>query len=140
VERICNNADVKYGGARMNKFYKLSDTEMDIMKVIWGLATPVTISQLLSVFESHKWKIQTMASFLTRLSEKGLIIVDKQYKANRYSPAITEQKYNQLEALNLLNTMYNGSVKGFVAALYGDGDIDLKEVEDLKNWFDKVGE
>ena len=124
----------------MNKFYKLSDTEMEIMKVIWGLATPVTISQLLSVFENHKWKIQTMASFLTRLGEKGLITVDKQYKSNRYSAAITEQRYNQLEALNVLNTMYDGSVKGFLSALYGDGDIELKEVENLRNWFDKVGE
>jgi predicted transcriptional regulator len=124
----------------MEKFYKPSDTEMAIMKVIWESGNYVTISKLLSVFENRKWKIQTVASFLTRLGEKGLVNVDKQYKANRYSAAITEQKYAQMEALHLLDSLYGGSVKGFVAALYGDGNVERKELEELKNWFDKVGE
>jgi len=124
----------------VKKFYKMSDSEMEIMKVIWELATPVTVTQLLSIFGSRKWKIQTMATFLTRLSDKGLIAITKKTKGNIYAPAITEQKYHQLEAQNLLDSMYNGSLQGFLSALYSGGKVDVKEAEELRKWFEKVGE
>lgn len=123
----------------MKKFYKMSDSEMEIMKIIWESAVPVTIAQLLNIFESRKWKAQTMATFLTRLAEKGLIMIDKQGKTNLYTTAITEQKYHQLEAQNLLSSMYDGSLQNFLSALYDGNEIDAKETEELKKWFETVG-
>ena len=123
----------------MKKFEKMSDSEMEIMKVIWESAAPVTIAQLLNIFESRKWKAQTMATFLTRLAEKGLISINKQAKTNLYAPAITEQKYHQLEAQNLLSSMYNGSLQNFLSALHGGGEINADELEELKKWFERAG-
>ena len=124
----------------MKRFYKMSGSEMEIMKVIWELAAPVTLSQLLSIFESKEWKIQTLATFLTRLSDKGLIAITKRTKGNIYAPTITEQKYRQLEAQNLLDSMYSGSLQGFLSALYNGGEVNAREVEELREWFEKVGE
>ena len=123
----------------MKKFEKMSDSEMEIMKVIWELATPVTITQLLDIFESRKWKVQTMGTFLTRLADKGLLSVNKQKNTNFYTAAITEQKYNQLEAQNLLSSMYDGSLQNFLSALYGGGEVDANEAEELKKWFERSG-
>jgi len=123
---------------KMQKFEKMSDSEMEIMKVIWELATPVTIAQLLNIFGNRKWKIQTMATFLTRLTHKGLLYVNKQKKSNLYVSAITEQKYYQLEAQNLLITMYGGSLQNFLSALYANGEVDITEAEELKKWFEIV--
>jgi len=123
----------------MKKFEKMSESEMEIMKTIWELATPVTIVQLLEIFESRKWKVQTMGTFLTRLTDKGLLIVNKQKNTNFYTAAITEQEYNQLEAQNLLSSMYNGSLENFLSALYGGGEVDVSETEKLKKWFERVG-
>lgn len=122
----------------MKKFYKISDSEMEIMKVIWESAAPVTIAQLLDIFKDRKWKAQTMATFLTRLAEKGLVNINKQAKINLYSPEITEQKYHQLEAYDLLSSMYDGSLQNFLSALYGDGKIKANEIEELKRWFEKA--
>jgi len=119
----------------MEKFEKTSDSEMDIMKVIWELATPVTITQLLDIFEGRKWKVQTMGTFLTRLVDKGLLSVNKQKNTNYYTAAMTEQKYNQLEAQAVLSTMYDGSLKNFLSALYVGGEIGDKDAEELKEWF-----
>jgi len=124
----------------MKKFHKITNSEMEIMEVIWGLDAPVTISQLLTIFRERKWKIQTMATFLTRLADKGLLIIDRQTKANRYSPAVTKQEYGRLEARSVLDSMYNGSLKGFLFALYSEGEIDAKEAEELRDWFSKAGE
>ena len=120
----------------MKKFEKMSDSEMEIMKVIWELAAPVTVAQLLDIFESRKWKTQTMATFLARLADKGLLNVTKNKKPNIYIPAVTEQKYHQLEAQNLLNLMYDGSLQNFLSALHGGEKINITEVEELKKWFE----
>ena len=122
----------------MKKFYKMSDSEMEIMKVIWESPDSVTVAQMLSAFESRKWKTQTMATFLTRLAEKGLITIDKAGKTNTYAPAVTEQKYHQLEAQNLLSSMYDGSLTNFLSALHGGAAIDADEAAELKKWFEEA--
>jgi len=122
----------------MKKFYKMSESEMEIMKTIWELAAPVTIVQLLDIFEIRKWKVQTMGTFLTRLTDKGLLSVNKQKNTNYYTSVITEQEYNRLEAQNLLSTMYDGSLENFLSALYGGKKINANEAENLKKWFEKV--
>jgi predicted transcriptional regulator len=123
----------------MKKFEKMSDSEMEIMKVIWEIATPMTITQLLDIFESRKWKVQTMGTFLTRLADKGLLSVNKQKNTNIYTAAITEQKYHQLEAQNLLSSMYGGSLDTFLSALYDGSEVDADEAETLKKWFERIG-
>lgn len=120
----------------MKKFYKMSGSEMEIMKAVWESAAPVTVAQLLKIFENRKWKTQTMATFLTRLADKGLITVDNKAKANLYAPAVAEQKYHQLEAQDLLSSMYNGSLRNFLTALYNGGEISQSEAEELKKWFE----
>ena len=123
----------------MKKFEKMSDSEMEIMKAIWELATSVTIAQLLDIFEHRKWKTQTMATFLARLADKGLIYVNSDQRANIYTAAISEQKYYQLEAQALLGSMYDGSLQNFLSALYGGGEIEANEVAELKEWFERMG-
>ena len=125
---------------KKKKFEKMSDSEMEIMKVIWELATPVTIAQLLVIFENRKWKTQTMATFLVRLADKGLLTYKRHKNTNFYTAAITEQKYYQLEAQSLLSSMYDGSLQNFLSALYGGGKVDVNEVEELKKWFERAGE
>ena len=122
----------------MNKFEKMSESEMEIMKTIWELATPVTIAQLLEIFADRKWKVQTMGTFLTRLADKGFLTVSKQKNANVYTAAVTEQKYNQLEAQYLLSSMYDGSLRNFISALHGGENVDSSEIDELKKWFEGV--
>ena len=129
---------------KMQKFYKMSDSEMEIMRAVWAMqeeAAPVpasvTVAQLLDVFESRNWKAQTMATFLTRLCEKGLLVATKKGKTNLYVPVVTEREYHQLEAQNLLSSMYEGSLQNFLSALYGGG-INANEAGELKEWFERM--
>jgi len=108
----------------------MSGSEKEIMKAIWELAVPVTMAELLNIFQSRKWKTQTISTFLTRLADKGLLNITKQKNINIYTAVITEQKYNQLEAQNLLNSMYNGSLQNFLSALYGGDKIKTTEIEE----------
>lgn len=127
----------------MANFQKLSETELEIMQVIWASPHPVTSSELLDVFASkgRNWKGQTISTFLARLVDKGVLISTRLGRANIYEPSMSSQEYRGQEANSLLQTMYEGSVKNFLATLYGGQKMTKDELVELKQWFvEKAGE
>ncbi len=121
----------------MKAFQSLSESEMEIMQVIWKTDAPITTVQLLDIFSHKGWKIQTMSTFLTRLVEKGVLSVEKHGKSNTYTPALSQQEYHALEARHVIDSMYHGDLLDFLAAFYGGKGISKAEVAELKEWFDK---
>ena len=122
----------------MRQFHRLSDAETEIMGVIWTLDAPVTAAQLLDRFAHKGWKIQTMSTFLPRLVDKGVLAQGKRGKSNTYSPAVTEAEYHSLEAQHVIDSMYNGSLRDFLAAFSGGSALKQSEVDELKQWFEEV--
>ena len=126
----------------MQKLGRLSETEMEVMQVIWGLAAPVTVAWLLSIFEERKgWKTSTLSTILSRLIEKGFLTKAMKGRVNYYDAALTLDAYKKHETSNLLGTLYGGSVKRFVAALVDDAGMCQSDIAELKDWFQsKVGD
>lgn len=115
----------------------ISKTELQIMEVLWETKEPKTLAQLLTFFKEEKeknWKTQTMATFLVRLSEKGLIKSKKQGRGKIYWAAITKEEFEQAKAKGILDVLYQGSIKNFLTALYGGKTVSTEEIEDLKKW------
>ena len=121
---------------------RLSETETEVMHVIWGLASPVTVAQLLAIFEQSKgWKTSTLSTILARLIDKGFLSKEMQGKINYYSAKLSLPAYRKHEAQNLLANLYGGNIKNFVAALVDDEGISKQDMEDLRQWFQgKAGE
>ena len=128
----------------MINFQKLSETEMEVMQVIWASDDPITSGELLDIFAQQKgkeWKGQTIATFLARLVEKGVLISIKQGRANIYKPRISPEEYRSYEAKSLLQTLYEGSIKNFLTTLYDGKELTKDEMTELRRWFaDKAGE
>ena len=57
----------------MNLKYSLSDTEQEIMEVLWEKGDSIKTRQLLELFNERgkDWKRQTLNTFLSRLEEMG---------------------------------------------------------------------
>lgn len=121
----------------MKRFHTLSESEAEIMRFIWDNGRPVTTALLLEAFAHKGWKAQTVSTFLTRLADKGVLHVKKQGKANLYTPAVTETEYHGLEARQLVDSMYHGSMLDFLAAFYSGRGISADEADALKRWFDR---
>ena len=128
----------------MINFQKLSKTEMEVMQIIWASNHPITSGELLDIFAQQKgkaWKGQTIATFLARLVEKGVLISIKQGRANIYKPRISPEEYRSHEAKSLLETLYEGSVKNFLTTLYDGKELTKDEMTELRRWFaEKAGE
>lgn len=121
----------------LSDFKSLSETEMKVMKVIWKMGRPVKSNELLEIFseeEGKEWKGQTIATFLSRLVDKGVLLIEREGRPNTYVSRLSFKEYKRMEAQNLLEVMYQGSINSFLATLYDD-KISPEELEELKKWF-----
>ena len=61
----------------------MSATEFYILQYLWTRETPATFSEIMVHFnetEHKEWKKQTVNTFLSRLSQKGFLNIDKSGK------------------------------------------------------------
>ena len=113
------------------KNINIGDAELEIMKVIWKAKKPMTSVDIGLCVEDKGWKKTTIATFLTRLTEKGALLSEKQGKLYYYTPAITEKEYKRSQVRNLIKTLYNGSVKEFALSFFDEKLLSDKDIEEL---------
>ncbi|ANY66037.1 CopY family transcriptional regulator [Paenibacillus sp. BIHB 4019] len=120
----------------MNQIQKLSDTELELMEVIWACTPPVTSTELLSMFalRGKEWKAQTISTFLSRLVEKGALTTTRHGRINKYEPLISAEDYKLIGTQQVLDGLYQGSVKNMVSALYDGDKLSDADIAELKKW------
>ena len=117
----------------------LTEAESEIMSKIWELDSPVSSAMLLAEFsETRGWKAQTICTFLSRLVSKGFLSVEKHGTTNTYTAAISKSDHEHSMAENFISRTYNGSVKNMLASLVDCGKISKEEIEELKDWFNRM--
>lgn len=123
----------------MQQVQKLSETEMELMEVIWECAPPVTSTELLRIFTQRgkEWKAQTISTFLSRLVDKGALEATRHGRTNKYVPRISPEDYKLAETQHILDGLYQGSVKNLIAALYDGDKLSDEDITELKQWFSR---
>ncbi|WP_238860595.1 BlaI/MecI/CopY family transcriptional regulator [Clostridium sp. YIM B02569] len=121
------------------KLGKISDAEMEIMKIIWNKNDQITTAEILDALpKENSWKVTTIMTLISRLTEKGILSVTKVGKLNNYFPKITEEEYKAIQTDNFLEDMHKGSVKSFMATLFNNKKISNKDIAELKEWLKEV--
>ena len=118
------------------KNISIGDAELEIMKVIWKAKEPVTSLDIGKKVENKGWKKTTIATFLTRLAEKGALSAKKEGKLSYYSPLITEKDYKKSQTKNLINTLYNGSVRDFAVSFFEEQKLSDEDIKELRAIFE----
>lgn len=115
---------------------RLPESELEIMMIIWQYGRPVNRMEI----EEHLQKdvaAPTILSFLNRLEKKGFVKVEKEGKINRYTALVKEEEYLQKESRNILQRMYQNSVKNFVTALYDGDGLSDRELQELRDFIEE---
>ncbi|NOW92940.1 putative transcriptional regulator [Clostridium beijerinckii] len=121
------------------KLGKISDAEMEIMKIIWKKNDQITTAEILDALpKENSWKVTTIMTLISRLTEKGILSVTKVGKLNNYFPKITEEEYKAIQTDDFLEDMHKGSVKNFMATLFNNKKISNKDIAELKEWLKEV--
>lgn len=127
----------------MDRSKKMSETESEIMEVLWSAGEPMSAAQLLDHFATHHgkvWKAQTLSTFLSRLTQKGLLSSLREGRVVYYQPIQTKADYLQGITKGILDSMYQGSVKHFFAALCGGAPLPEKDRAELRAWLEEQEE
>lgn len=114
----------------MNKVWKMTEAEKEIMSILWGVGRPITTNEIIQNLPKDKAQT-TVITFLARLIEKGIVKAKRISKANYYEPCITEQEYRNFETKQFIKDVHKGSIFGFLNTLCDNGDLTKKDIEEL---------
>ena len=122
-----------------NAIKKLGEAELEIMQVIWDSGYPVTSNYILKELQGRrKWQLSTLMTSLTRLSDKGFVSCDRSTGSNLYTALISENEYKAGASRHFLEKLYNNSIRNMVATLYSNQTIKDSDIEELRNFLDKL--
>lgn len=117
------------------KFTELSDSELEVMEVLWEKGEPMSFGELLDYFNVHtkkEWKKQTLNTFLFRMQQKNLLQITMDGRYKQYIPALTREEYLLAESKAFLNKNYQGSIVKMFAAFNGGEVLGKDEISQLK--------
>jgi len=115
---------------------KLSDAELDIMRLLWQSGRPLKASEIAKLLsDTHTWKPQTVHVLLGRLCEKGFCDADRQSYSHLFYPVIGEEEYLAAESVSLISRV-GSSVKNMVASLIDTDGISDDDILELSNMLD----
>lgn len=118
---------------------QMSDSEKEIMQIIWSNGGSIFISDLLNILEKNNksWKRTTVSTFIKRLIDKEFIKTQKFGNMNKYIAVISENEYLSKQAKSFVNNVFGGSVKNLLSSLYGQEEIASKDIKELRDFWDK---
>ena len=118
--------------------YKISDAELEIMRILWREKRPLKVAEFKDELEQHKgWNKSTIHTLVTRLRDKGFIEPAERYGVARYIPLVTEDDYFHAEGKALLVKF--GSAKTLALAMVRNGYLTDDDIEELRDYFKRGG-
>ena len=117
----------------------MSDSEKEIMKLIWDHGGAMTISELLDQIErtGHDWKRTTVRPFISRLIDKGMLISQKEGRGARYVARISEEEYLKTQSVQFVNQVFGGNVSTLLTSLFGQQCLESKDIEELEKFWER---
>ena len=120
---------------------KLSDSEFEIMKVLWNENKALTSNEILAcVNDRLDWKLASLMTALARMVDKGYVCCDRSTRTNYYLAIISEEEYKIEESESFLEKLFDKSATKLIASLYKGSKISDKEIKDLREYLDSLEE
>lgn len=120
----------------MENIHKLSNSEHEVMRILWDNGGSASTSDLLALKNTHgkKWQRQTLNTLLDRLKAKGLV----ERPRGSVEAKVSEKELRQLQAMEILDHFYGGKLENFFAALVGETNIGTEEAMRLNALIDEL--
>ncbi|MDE6219395.1 MAG: BlaI/MecI/CopY family transcriptional regulator [Lachnospiraceae bacterium] len=120
---------------------KLSDSEFEIMKILWSRGTPMTSNGILDEMKGQRdWKLASLMTVLARMVEKGYVYCDRSTRTNYYSAVVGEEQYKVEESEQFLDRLFNKSATKLIASLYQGKKFSAEEIDELRTYLDTLEE
>lgn len=116
------------------KKVKIFDAEFKFMEIVWE-NSPIKSSDLVELaYEKLGWKKSTTYTVIRRLKERNIISNE-----NTIVSALVDRESAQLsETEELIDKVYNGSIKKFFSTFLQKENLSKKDIKNLKEIVDKL--
>jgi BlaI family penicillinase repressor len=120
---------------------KISETEWEIMRIVWR-KHPVRAREILAQLKAAdaSWHSKTMRTLLARLVRKRALGYEARGRLYVYSPLVNEQDCLATASESFLDRFFGGSLKPMLAHFVGKQRLTKQEVEELRNLLTDAGE
>lgn len=119
---------------------RLSDAELEIMKIVWGNQSGVTLFPYIMdalAARGRPCQKNTLIVLLSRLIGKGFLSARKIGRRNEYTTLVSEAEYQTAQTKSFLDKIYEGSVRGLVSNLITGDLMTDEEYEELKRLLER---
>lgn len=115
--------------------YKISDAELEIMEILWREKRAVSFTDIRTELSGKTdWEKSTIATLLRRLQKKGAVLIQEK-EIRYYTPNLSKEEYIKRRERNLINKLFEGSTKKFIAAFCQSGELTEADIDELKMYF-----
>jgi predicted transcriptional regulator len=113
----------------MKAVYNLSESEKEVMEIVWNYPEGIRQSELLEVCNNKGkiWKRQTLNTFLSRLEEKNMIVRDNRIVKSVY----TKDEYYNRQMQKVIDDVYDGKLSCLLTALTKNVTLSEEETREL---------
>ena len=123
----------------MQKIPRISETEWEVMKVIWSLA-PCTAEQIIAVLQQSdpSWHPRTAKAYLNRLVGKKVLGFSKEGRAYVYRPLVRREECVDAVSESFLERVFGGSLHPMVAHFVKRAKLSPEEIRELRRLLKKI--
>jgi BlaI family penicillinase repressor len=117
----------------MKKMPRISETEWEVMKVVWGNA-PCTAGQIIELLSraDATWHPKTIKAFLNRLVKKRVLGFRKEGRAYLYRPLVRESECVAAASESFLARVFGGALKPMLAHFVERKQLSAGEIRELR--------
>ena len=115
----------------MEQKITVSDSELEILEVLWAAGNALNAGEIRSALDAHKnWERTTVLTLIQRLVKKGALLQD-------YTPCIAREEYVRAETRNFVEKFFKGRSRNLAAALVDSEALTRKDIEELRDYFNQ---
>ena len=117
----------------MKKTPRISETEWEIMKVVWALA-PCSAGDIIADLQrtDPSWHPRTVKAFLNRLVKKKVLGFSKEGRAYVYRPLLRREECVDVASESFLDRVFGGSLKPMLAHFVERNKLSPDEIRELR--------
>ena len=115
-----------------NRIFRLPDAELAVMQELWAAGRPLTRPELEQALTGQSWTRSTLLSLIARLEKRGFVEKQPNGKGFLYAPLVSQGDYRKAESRGVLQRVFGGSPKQFIAALYDGQALSAGDIAELE--------
>jgi BlaI family penicillinase repressor len=122
----------------MSNLPKISDTEWEIMNILWD-KSPLGAAEIIEALQvsDASWHPKTAKTLLNRLVQKKALGFKKEGRGYLYRPLVQRGACIEAESESFLERLFGGSLKPMLAHLVERKKLSARDIAELRQILDR---